>query len=131
MNRPPLELARTWYGLGVLMLATVAVLSLIPISAESVPGGDKLAHLVTYAVLGAWFSLLADRASRLGWSVAGLIGFGILMEGLQALTGYRFAEWADVVANTSGVLLGTLFYLTPAPALLRFFDARLAGLIGR
>jgi VanZ family protein len=131
VNRQSLELARTWYGLGALMLVTVAVLSLIPIPAESVPGGDKVAHLVTYAALGAWFSLLVDRAAQLVWSVAGLIGFGVLMEGLQALTGYRFAEWADVVANTSGVLLGTLFYLTPAPKLLRFFDARLAGLIGR
>lgn len=131
MSRQPLELAHAWYGLGALMLAAVAVLSLIPIEAEVVPGGDKVAHLVTYAALGAWFSLLADRASRLGWSVAGLIGFGILMEGLQALTGYRFAEWADVAANTTGVLLGALFYLTPAPRLLRFFDARLAVLLGR
>ena len=131
MKRQPLELATVWYGLGGLMLLVVAVVSLIPIPAESVPGGDKFAHLVTYAILGSWFSLLADRRSRLLWSVIGLIAFGISMEGLQALTGYRFAEWADVVANTSGVLLGTLFYVTPAPGLLRLFDARLAVLLGR
>ena len=113
------------------MLTAVAVVSLIPIQAESVPGGDKIAHLLTYAVLGGWFSLLADRASRRCWSVAGLVAFGIAMEGLQSLTGYRFAEWADVVANTTGVLIGTLLYLTPLPRLLRFIDTRLALLIGR
>ena len=131
MKRQPLELATVWYGLGALMLTAVAVVSLIPIPAESVPGGDKLAHLVTYAILGSWFSLLADRRSRLLWSMIGLIAFGIAMEGLQALTGYRFAEAADVVANTCGVLLGTLFYLTPAPGLLRLVDARLVVLFGR
>ena len=131
MKYSRLELAPLWYGIGIAMLIAVAVVSLIPVPVQSVPGGDKFAHLLTYAILSGWFALLAGRPSRLGWSIAGLVAYGSLMEGLQALTGYRFAEWADVVANTGGVLLGASLYLTPAPRLLRRLDASLGPRFGR
>ena len=122
-----LKLIRVWYLLGALMLLLVGVASLMP--APQVGVGDKVSHLVTYAVLGAWFGLLAANRLILGWTVAGLLGYGILLELLQGTTSYRFAEWADVVANGGGILIGTALYFTPLKRLLAYVDQRLARFI--
>ena len=122
-----LKLIRAWYLLGALMLLLVAVASLMP--APQVGVGDKVSHLVTYAVLGAWFGLLASNRLILGWTVVGLLGYGILLELLQGTTSYRFAEWADVVANGGGILIGTALCFTPLKRLLAYVDQRLARFI--
>lgn len=122
-----LKLIRVWYLLGALMLLLVGVASLMPVPQVGV--GDKVSHLVTYAVLGAWFGLLAANRLILGWTVVGLLGYGILLELLQGTTSYRFAEWADVVANGGGILIGTALYFTPLKRVLAYADQRLARFI--
>ena len=126
MTREPLKLARIWYGIGVMLLLLVAVLSLVPLSPGSVPVGDKQTHLATYFVLAGWFSLLVGTRTGLACAIAGLLLFGGALEGLQALTGYRYAEWNDLLANAAGVLLGAGLYFTPLTRLLRYLDTRLA-----
>ena len=122
--RPGLKLARAWYLLGLLMLLVVGALSLMP--APDVGVDDKLGHLITYFVLGAWFGLLAANRRVLSWSIVGLLGYGMLLELLQGMTSYRFAEWADVAANGGGILLGSLVYFTPMNRVLAFVDRKLA-----
>jgi len=119
-----LKLIRAWYLLGLLMLLVVGALSLMP--APEVGVNDKLGHLITYFVLGAWFGLLAANRFVLSWTVVGLLGYGILLELLQGMTSYRFAEWADVVANAGGLLIGSLLYFTPMTRVLAFVDRWLA-----
>ena len=119
-----LKYPKLWFGLGYLLLALVAYLSLVPITTE-VPASDKTLHLITYAGLSAFFTTLV-QASRSLWLVAaGLVLFGVLLEILQGLTGYRFFEWLDMLANSLGVLAGLLFRLTPIPIRFRRAEARL------
>ena len=108
------------------MLLGVAVVSLVP--GPDIGVSDKLSHLVTYFLLAGWFSLLAINRTRLGWTVIGLIAYGMLIELLQGMTSYRYPEWGDVLANGTGVLAGILLYFSPLPRLLRFVDSRLARL---
>ena len=121
-----LKLEKIWYLLGGLMLLAVGIVSLVP--APDVGVGDKLSHLVTYFTLAAWFSLLATSRASLGWTIAGLLAYGILLELLQGMTGYRYAEWGDVLANASGTLAGILLYFSPLPRLLNYVDSKLARL---
>ena len=125
--RPRLRLLKLYYLLGASMLMAVALLSLIP--APGVGVNDKLSHLLTYFVLAGWFAVLATNRRLLGSSIAGLLLFGMLIELLQALSAYRQAEWADLAANTAGILLGALLYFTPLPRLLGLLDRGLARLL--
>ncbi|MDH3636228.1 MAG: VanZ family protein [Gammaproteobacteria bacterium] len=124
--RSPLRLAAAWYVIGAIMLLGVAVASLVPVPDIGV--SDKLSHLVTYFLLAGWFSLLAANRITLGWTVIGLIAYGMLIELLQGMTSYRYPEWGDVLANGIGVLAGILLYFSPLSRLLRFVDSRLARL---
>ncbi len=123
---PGLRLSRLWYALGVLLLLLVAVASLMP--APQVGVGDKLSHLLTYFILGAWFAMLAADRSALLWTLLGLIGYGMLIEVLQGMTGYRYAEWGDVLANGAGTVAGLVLHFTPLRRLFRYIDNRIAGL---
>lgn len=78
------------------------------------PGGDKLAHLGTYLVLGA----LAVRALYLGTGASIAVGalaggffatwYGILDEVHQSFVPGRSSSVEDVLADAAGALLGTL-----------------------
>ena len=85
--------------------AAVLVLSLTPTSPElPSTGWDKTNHLfgfLTLALLGA--QAYSSRLSRL---FVGLLLFGGLIELLQSLTPYRFAEWADWIADGLGIAAG-------------------------
>jgi VanZ family protein len=123
-SSPGLKLVKIWYLLGGLMLLLVGAVSLMPVPDVGV--NDKFSHLVTYFFLGGWFSLLATNRVSLGWTIVGLIAYGILLELLQGMTAYRYAEWGDVLANTSGTMAGILLSFSPLPRLLRFVDSKLA-----
>lgn len=120
-----------WYACGLLLLALVAVLSLMPVPGDGPQVNDKLAHFVTYALLSGWFGLLVSSRRWLLSVWLGLAAFGIVIEGLQGLTPHRSAEWADVVANGLGAAVGLGGFFTVLRRLLRLLDARLAALVGR
>ena len=120
-----LKLAWLWFTLGGLMLALVAILSLMPAPDTGV--NDKVSHLLAYAILSGWFCSLVSRRHLL-WVVAGLIVYGGLIELLQGMTADRYAEWGDLLANTLGIFLGLITYITRVPRLLRIVDSALAGL---
>ena len=123
----PLKLIRSWYALGTMMLIAVATVSLMPAPDTGV--NDKVSHLLTYFLLAGWFGLLARDRVVLSWTLAALIAYGMLLELLQGQTGYRFAEWGDVVANSIGVVAGVALYFTPLRRLFRRVDNRLAQII--
>ena len=122
-----LRLALAWYALAALMLLAVAVLSLIPAPDTGV--SDKFLHLLTYFLLGGWFAVIARDRRVLAWSLLGLVVYGMLIELLQAQTGYRYAEWGDVLANACGSAVGCLLHFTPLRRLMRFIDRQLASLL--
>ena len=124
VSPPGLKLVKLWYLLGGLMLLMVGAVSLMPVPDVGV--NDKFSHLVTYFFLGGWFSQLATNRVSLVWTIIGLIAYGILIELLQGMTAYRYAEWGDVLANASGTMAGILLYFSPLPRLLGFIDSKLA-----
>ena len=128
---PPdgLNLIRLWYLLGAMMLLGVGALSLLPLPDVGV--GDKFSHVVTYVFLGGWFGLLAANWRILCWTVVGLMAYGILLEFLQGMTTYRYAEWGDVLANGSGILIGITVYLTPLSRVLALVDRKLSLILSR
>ncbi len=96
--------------IGWLMVVTVWLLSLMPLSVpmDSVQGGDKLGHLLAYFGMSYWFLHLAYNR----WLVVCLfIMMGFCIEVLQGMSGYRFFEWADLLANTVGVLIACAIFL--------------------
>jgi membrane associated rhomboid family serine protease len=128
-DRQGLSLIRLWYACGAAMLFAVAFVSLMPAPAIGV--SDKLSHLLTYTLLSGWFCLLARRRTALAGSIVGLIAYGMMIEVLQGLTGYRYAEWGDVIANGAGCLLGALGYLRPLRRSFALVDHKLASLLRR
>lgn len=67
---------------------------------------DKLEHLFSYFVLMLWFAqLYPQNKTRIYYAVF-FISLGITLEVLQRLGGVRFFEYADMLANTAGVVIG-------------------------
>jgi VanZ family protein len=101
-------LHRVWLGFGWLWIVLVCYLSLMPHPPEPVSfkGVDKLEHLLAYVGLMLWFcQVYVTRAARIRVLV-GLVALGVSIEILQGLGGYRYFEYADMLANTGGVLIG-------------------------
>lgn len=105
------------YPLTLLVLATILFLSLFnPPESDlgSIKGIDKIAHICMYGGLELvlWFEYLKHHneldKNRLIWfAVIAPIAFSGTMELAQLfLTDYRSGDWADLVANTIGVLAG-------------------------
>ena len=105
------------------MLGLVALFSLLP--SPDIGTSDKVLHFTTYCSLSAGFTTLVRFNHQLLWVAVGLILYGILIEFLQNLTGYRYMEVADMLANSAGVFCGLLFRLTPVPVWFRQFENRL------
>lgn len=98
--------------------AAVLILSLVP-TAPELPstGWDKGNHFLGFGVLAVLGRLAYPRRGIALF--VGLLAFGALIEGLQSLTTYRLAEWADWIADGIGVLVG----YAAMPAVRRPFPA--------
>lgn len=104
----PLRFPWLWWGLGWLLVAGVAVGSLLPgRSVPSVSFGDKVLHAGSYCLLMVWFSGLYRRERHVLIAVLlGVLGLGL--DWAQGMTRTRSFEWADVAANAAGILVGLL-----------------------
>jgi VanZ family protein len=101
-------LRNIWLPLGWLWVALVFFLSLTPHPPEpiSFDGLDKLEHALAYALLMLWFcQVYVTQVSRIRLLFA-LLVMGMGIEVLQGMSGYRYFEYADMLANASGVLVG-------------------------
>jgi len=103
----------------LLWMAIVTAACLLPLdfggySGFQIPYADKISHFAFY-LIGMLLGGLAARerygrrtgpAKPLGVLFAALLGYGLLIEGLQAMlpTG-RSAEWLDAGANVLGLLV--------------------------
>ncbi len=68
---------------------------------------DKVFHILGFA----WLTYFALRvfSERVGFTIVGLFLYGLLIEALQGISGYRTAEGADVIANLAGICFGFTF----------------------
>jgi len=90
------------------MIGVVVYLSLIPHPPTifKFSSADKLEHLIAYAGLMGWFcQIYQSGRSRIIWAIF-LCIMGITLEFLQEWGGSRAFEYADMLADSLGVLLG-------------------------
>jgi len=101
-----------WWWVSGFYAAAIGFLAILPVPVDySSRWLDKFIHLGKH-LLFAWLLVQAARAS--GWTrpktltIAFLVpvGYGLLLEGVQAWLPYRSAEWLDVVGNTVGAGCG-------------------------
>ena len=85
-------------------LIGILALSLVPNPASLMleAGWDKTNHALAFFVLGI-LSLNAFPGST-WWTIAGLAGYGALIEVLQGMTAHRTAEWQDLIADMFGIV---------------------------
>ena len=108
----PLRYARRWKIAGMLLLAIVLAVALVPAdwlwpgdSDSSFFITDKWMHGITFAALALWFSGQYARHSY--WRlITGLVAFGLLIEVTQRMVSYRTADWMDLLADLAGVAIG-------------------------
>jgi VanZ family protein len=104
--------ARTapWRVLLVLLMAVITLLALMPVPPKAAGvGWDKANHLLAFGALAvcAVFGFRGRRTAL--WLVlAALAAYGGLIELLQQLVPNREAEWADLLADLVGIVLGAL-----------------------
>ena len=97
--------SRSSYLFALVYTAIILYLSLRPIP-ENIGSifkyQDKFMHIGSYFLLMILYLRIIPLK---GVAVILTIGIGIIIEHLQPLTGYRYFEIGDIVANSIGVLL--------------------------
>mgnify|MGYP000085340646 CR=1 FL=1 len=96
------------------MIALVVYLSLTPTLPQvvSFSQSDKFAHFVAYLVLMLWFVQIYSLGSIHLLLFVGFVSMGIVLEILQGISHQRSFEYTDMLANSSGVLLGLILAKT-------------------
>jgi VanZ family protein len=106
MNRLLTFIKTNWIVITLLTLTVITVLSLWPLEElPLVPGGDKIHHMIAYAVL----MFPAALRKPVHWRLIGLffIAYGGAIELVQPYVN-RYSEWLDVAANTTGIICGLI-----------------------
>jgi VanZ family protein len=99
---PAVWITGAWLLVGCIVYLSLARL---PENLPS-PAGDKTAHVAAYALMMFCFmQIYRVRTYRLLIGI-GLVLLGVTLEILQGYTGYRALEYADMLANTLGVVVG-------------------------
>ncbi|MFT4522603.1 MAG: VanZ family protein [Bacteroidia bacterium] len=110
------------YKFTIGLTVLIFILSSIPgnqLPTFSFNAADKVEHFLAYGTL--CFVWLVEKARALRWSsrsgrwliriVAASIMYGLVLEILQGLVFYhRTFDYADILANTVGALLGMLIF---------------------
>lgn len=100
------------------VLLVLEFLGIVYLSLKSPQNGvniqlnDKVGHFIGYGVLSLnTFLVFGFKPLRKGiFLIIGLIGWGVLMEGLQGFVPGREVSGLDIVANSVGVAIGTALY---------------------
>lgn len=126
------KLRKPWLALGWLWVAVLVYLSLTPEPPEPVRflNADKLEHTLAYGLLMLWFCQVYARRTQRLFAAALLVAMGIAMEFLQGMTGYRSFEYADMLANSTGVLLGWVWARTALGHFGRALERKLLKWLG-
>ncbi len=100
---------RLWLGAGWLLLVVLIVLAVqpMPVIVPMESGIDKVLHLLAFLVLMLWFCGLypAEHYERIFLL---LLFYGVAMEIAQEIAPDRLSEFADLVADIGGLVIGWL-----------------------
>ncbi len=121
-----LRFHQVWVFIGWTMVCLIIYLSLTTTGSVVVGGffNDKVSHTLGYFCLMLWFmQLYTGKGTRLLYALL-FVAMGIGLEYLQGLGGVRVFELADMMANTSGIVLGWLAATLGMDRLLLWFESR-------
>jgi len=122
---PHLKYTKLWLCLGILLIALIWYLSLTPDPPDTgIDNGDKFGHFFAYSLLMVWFAQIYIQLKQRLWLMLVFIMMGVLLEVLQSMTATRTYSYADMLANSSGILIGLLLSLGPMARLLQQFEQR-------
>ena len=116
---------RAWGIAAIAVALLIGVVSMLP--PRGTPGVEiadlgevraTIGHGLAYALLAA-LAMLAQRQPRIAVTLAGVIGYGVLLEILQGAFGLRSFQWTDVAANALGAVAGVLSAVLVRRALIR------------
>ena len=114
-----------WLVVGYCLVVFVIYSSLTtsPVTVD-IEMSDKVMHVMAYFVLMGWFvQIYHNRRSHIILAVV-FIALGIGMEFLQGAGGQRHFEVADMLANSTGVILAWLLTKTAFVSLLYHVENR-------
>ena len=110
----PLKNVGLWRALSAVILVVVLAAALSPAfwffddmskALSWFQNSDKWLHAFTFISLSIWFAGLYEK--RAWWRIAvGLMLFGLVVEFFQLQVSYRMADWRDIAANTTGIIVG-------------------------
>lgn len=112
-----------WLLVGWAMVAIIIFFSLTP--KPPVPGftnADKLFHMAAYGGLMLWFAQLYERPLSRNAYAVGFILMGAGLEVLQQMGTVRVFDWADMLANTIGVVVIWLLWRYKPIRVLSWFE---------
>ncbi len=122
---PDLKFRFFWLLIGYLLISLVVYLSLTsdPVDVDmSIPYEDKFFHCLAYFVLMAWFAQIYHRSLQRNMIALAFVVMGVALEYLQSFDPARMSEFADMIANSTGVVLGLTLALTKAKYTLVSFE---------
>lgn len=116
-----------WLLLGWALILTIVYLSLSPHPPQimSIQFADKIGHTAAYTALMGWFTQFQISSRQKIRNALLFILLGVGMEILQGIGGVRYFEYADMLANSCGVLLGWLISSYVVPGWLNVIDRKL------
>ena len=100
-----------WLALGWLLVASVWYLSLTPRPPQidlGIDFFDKISHFTAYATMMGWFMQLYYSLRTRLFYATGFVCMGVAIEFIQGMGPDRLFEYADMLANSAGVLLALL-----------------------
>lgn len=116
-EEPDLRFRFIWLAIGYALVTLVVYLSLTssPVDPDvKIPFADKFFHVLAYFVLMVWFAqIYHDKLQRYMMALVFIV-MGVALEYLQSFDPARMSEFADMVANTTGVVLAFSLTLTKA-----------------
>jgi VanZ family protein len=134
---PSYRLRKLWLLIGWLLVALVVYLSLAPdrLPIDALSNDDitrrilyKIGHALAYGTLMFWFLQLYPVSQRTIIALS-LIGLGLLLEGLQALTPEHTPAFLDALVDALGVMFGWLLGKTPLSRSLEMLDKMLSHVL--
>ena len=118
-QRQPLRFFILWWLIGLAMWVFIIYASLtshpVTISGRF---SDKILHFSGYLGVTVWFSQLYLRSKIRLKQLVIFAMLGVLLEFAQLLVNERSFEWADMLANCSGVVVAWLLMRSPLEKLL-------------
>ena len=122
-----LRFIKLWHFIGIGIIVFIFYMTLTPHPIQlSGSGTDKLFHFSGYFGLMAWYAQLLKRRTS---AVFIFIAMGIGLEFAQMLVNTRSFEWADMLANVSGIVVAAFLFRGVLTKLLFLFESRLLNRI--